>query len=107
MILTKTIKVKITKSNIYHYMNVGYMNISLGDIIDIPVELLTNGSHRIIKCKCDKCGKEKDIQFKNYIRYYNKWGTYKCRKCVDKERIKTILKQYNVLSPVKIKKKMK
>ena len=42
----------------------------------------------MIKCKCDgdDCNIEKDIMFKNYIRYNNEWGKYYCRKCSEFKR---------------------
>ena len=81
MIITKEIRVKITEQNINHFENLGYETI-LGEEISIPVELLTSGSHHRIRCKCDSCGIEKDVIYKNYIKYDNKWGDYKCRKCL-------------------------
>lgn len=99
MIITKEIKVKITEQNINHYENLGY-DPSLGQEILIPVELLTSGSHHKIRCKCDSCGIEKDVLYKNYIKYDNKWGDYKCRKCSESKRKESLKKSLGVEYPI-------
>ena len=42
MILTREIEIKINESNYQYYDDLGY-DISIGEIIVIPVELLPNG----------------------------------------------------------------
>lgn len=109
MILTREVKIKINESNFVYYDNLGYQ-ISIGEIVTIPVELLSKGSHRKIICKCDKCGIEKNVIFKNYVKYDNKWGEYYCRKCSEYKRKKSLRKNYGVDYPIqnlKIKEKMK
>ena len=75
MIITREIEIKINESNFQYYEDLGY-DTSIGEIIKIPVELMSKGSHYKITCKCDKCGVEKKDIFKNYIKYDNKWGEY-------------------------------
>lgn len=103
MILTREIEVKINESNFGYYENLGY-DPSLGELIKIPVELLSKGSHFKIKCKCDQCGVEKEVIFKNYIKYGNKWGEYHCRKCSEKKRKETLRKNLGVDYPIQNKK---
>ena len=83
MILTREILVKITESNFGYYEELGYDG-TLGENLVIPIELLTSGSHYKINCKCDKCGVVKEVIFKNYVKYGNRWGDYFCRKCSEK-----------------------
>ena len=99
MIITKEIRVKITEQNINHFENLGYET-ALGEEISIPVELLTSGSHHRIRCKCDSCGIEKDVIYKNYIKYDNKWGDYKCRKCSESKRKESLKKSLGVEYPI-------
>jgi hypothetical protein len=99
MIITKEIRVKITEQNINHFENLGYETI-LGEEISIPVELLTSGSHHRIRCKCDSCGIEKDVIYKNYIKYDNNWGEYKCRKCSESKRKESLKKSLGVEYPI-------
>jgi hypothetical protein len=109
MILTREITVKISEMNFSYYENLGY-EISLGEELIIPIELLSKGSHYKIKCKCDSCGLEKDVIFKNYIKYDNNWGEYFCRKCSESKRKKTLRANLGVDYPIqneKILKKMK
>jgi hypothetical protein len=109
MILTREITIKINESNFLYYENLGY-EISLGEKLIIPIDLLSKGSHYKIMCKCDSCGVEKDVIFKNYIKYGNKWGEYFCRKCSEYKRKKTLRENLGVDYPIqneKIFKKMK
>jgi hypothetical protein len=104
MIITREITIKITESNFQYYENLGY-DMSIGENILLPIELLSKGSHYKIKCKCDSCGIEKDVIYKNYIKYDNNWGEYKCRKCSEKKRKETLQKSYGVENISKKKKK--
>jgi hypothetical protein len=106
MILTREIVVKINEANFSYYENLGYEEITIGEELIIPVELLSKGSHFKIKCKCDDCGIEKDVIFKNYIKYDNKWGEYFCRKCSESKRKKTLRKNFGVDYPIQNKKVM-
>lgn len=103
MILTREIEIKISESNFQYYEDLGY-DLSIGEIIKIPIELMSKGSHYKIKCKCDTCGLEKDVIFKNYIKYDNKWGDYFCRKCSETKRKKTLRENFGVDYPIQNKK---
>jgi hypothetical protein len=108
MILTREINVKINESNYSYYEDLGY-DVSIGETISIPVELLSLGSHFKITCKCDNCGIEKQVIFKNYVKYDNNWGDYKCRKCSENKRKKSLQDKYGVDYPIQnkeIKKKI-
>lgn len=110
MILTREINIKINESNFQYYENLGY-DVILGESITIPVELLSKGSHHKIKCKCDSCSIEKEVIYKNYLKYDNKvWGEYYCRKCSENKRKETLRKNYGVDYPIQneiVLKKMK
>jgi hypothetical protein len=102
MIISREIKVKITDHNYQYYDDLGY-DTTIGEHIVIPVELLPKGSHHKIKCKCDGCGLEKDVIFKNYLKYGNVFGEYSCRKCSEEKRKKTLRKNYGVDYPIQNK----
>ncbi len=99
MILTREIDIKINESNFHYYENFGY-DISIGETITIPIELLSRGSHHKIKCKCDKCGIEKDVIYKNYSKYKIEWGQYFCRKCSEYKRKETLRENHGVDYPI-------
>ena len=103
MILTREIHIKITESNYPYYENLGY-DVTIGEELIIPVELLSKGSQHRIECKCDICGTVKEVIFKNYIKYDNEWGEYKCRKCSEDKRKKSLNKKYGVDYPIQNKK---
>lgn len=105
MILTREIKIKINESNFSYYENLGY-EITLGEELLIPIELLSKGSHYKIKCKCDGCSVEKEVIFKNYNKYGNRWGEYFCRKCSEIKRKKSLREKFGVDYPIQNKKIM-
>lgn len=104
MILTREINIKINESNYQYYIDLGYDDFSIGETIVIPIELMSKGSHYKISCKCDGCGVEKDVIFKNYVKYDNKWGDYFCRKCSEKKRKETLRRNFGVDYPIQNKK---
>lgn len=103
MILSREINVKITESNYNYYDDLGY-DVYISEEIVIPVELLPKGSHYKIKCKCDNCGIEKEVIYKNYLKYDNDWGDYYCRRCSEVKRKETLRKNFGVDYPIQNKK---
>ena len=106
MIITREITIRITEANYQYYADLGYDDILIGEDLIIPVELLSKGSHFKIKCKCDgdNCTIEKEVIFKNYVKYNNKWGEYFCRKCSEIKRIKSLRDNHGVDYPIQNKK---
>jgi hypothetical protein len=103
MILTREIIIKINESNFSYYEELGYEDVCIGETIIIPIELLSTGSHYKIDCKCDTCGLVKEVIFKNYVKYGNRWGEYFCRKCSEKKRKETLQKNHGVEYPIQNK----
>lgn len=103
MILTREIVIRISESNYQYYEDMGYET-CLGEEIIIPIELLSKGSHHKINCKCDGCGKEKEVLFKNYVKYDNMWGEYFCRKCSENKRKKSLRASHGCDYPIQNKK---
>ena len=103
MILTREIKVKINESNFQYFEDLGY-DISIGDEILIPIELLSKGSHHKIECQCDGCGTKKEVIYKNYIKYKKEnWGEYLCRKCSEPKRKESLQKKWGCDYPIQNK----
>ena len=102
MILTREILIKINESNYSYYEELGY-DVSIGETLEIPIELLSTGSHYKITCKCDGCGVEKEVIFKNYVKYDNRWGEYFCRKCSEYKRKATLKQNWGVEYPIQNK----
>jgi len=102
MILTREILIKINESNYSYYEELGY-DVTIGETLEIPIELLSTGSHYKIECKCDGCGIQKEVIFKNYVKYDNRWGEYFCRKCSEYKRKATLKENYGVEYPIQNK----
>ena len=106
MIITREIAIKINESNFQYYENLGY-DITIGEDLNIPVELLSKGSHFKIICECDFCRIQKQVVYKNYVKYDNTWGEYSCRKCSEVKRKESLQKKWGVDYPIQNKKLMK
>lgn len=102
MILTREASIKINESNYSYYEELGY-DVTIGEKLIIPIELLSAGSHQKLSCQCDGCNCIKDVIFKNYIKYGNKWGEYYCRKCSESKRKKSLNLNYGVDYPIQSK----
>ncbi len=103
MILTDKVYVKVNESNYEYYSELRFLkfDITLGETIIVPPALLSTGSHYKITCKCDDCGAEKDIMYKNYLKYKNEnWGDYTCRKCSEDKRKKSLKDSIGVEYPI-------
>lgn len=77
MIINNTVKVKIGSKNINHFINLNY-NCTIGNIIEIDTTDLMNNSKVMIIAKCDICGKEKQIEYRSYIKNTSKYPEYCC-----------------------------
>jgi hypothetical protein len=99
MILTREIEITINESNSSYYEELGY-EVYFGETIIIPVELLSYGSQIKILCRCDGCQITKEVMFKNYVKYGNRWGEYYCRKCSEVKRKATLKENYGVDYPI-------
>lgn len=100
MILTKSITVTIHPNNMRYYKNLGYNEIGVGDEIEVEVKKIKKGSHSIIRCKCDKCGIEKEMGYRDYLSYNNEtFGEYFCRKCSQFRLEETNVKKYGKKYP--------
>ena len=104
MIITKEVNIKINHTNINYYKNLGY-SIKTSDVITVPVEKLSKGSHAIIKVSCDECGKEREYMYGRYLKFLekNKYYKYFCNKCIIKCRDENNLEKYGVKSTMQIK----
>ena len=92
MLLTKTVKVKITSPYVKKYQALGY-DCKVGDEIDVKVEDLSSGNHAKVEVLCDYC--KENISVKQYSAYLNARKYVKkdcCKKC---QSLKT--KEVNLL----------
>lgn len=85
MIITKTVDIKIINHNIKHYQNLGY-NVNYKDIITIPPEHLSIGSHVKIEVKCQECGSLRNVKYQDYYKMIKNHKYYSCNKCKNKQK---------------------
>ena len=92
------IRVKITRRNYEHYHGLGY-DVQCKDIIMVPPEHLTVGSHDQVLVICDICGKPMEREFKTYITH-RKYGIDTCAKCKTEKNKITNTEKYGCENPM-------
>jgi len=97
MIITTVIDVKITKRNIIHFRNLGYV-CKLKDTITITPDHLTKGSHQKIKVQCTNCGTQREHTYKIYLQCLKSNNIYVCKKCSAIKNEMTCITRYGVLN---------
>jgi hypothetical protein len=96
MILTKEIKVELTKFNYHHYKRIGY-DTDNKEFIMVRIEDVGNRTPTKIDVKCDLCGKEKNINYRKYSDNISKYNIYTCsNKCAMFKNEMTNLEKYGV-----------
>ena len=104
MILDKKVEVKISPVNYRHYKELGY-DVVCGEKLNVKLEDLTFGSKSLVNVKCDVCGNEKKLCYKEYIKNTKNFiEPYCCNiKCAVEKTKKTCLKKYGVENPAQNK----
>ena len=94
IIKDQILKIKITAKNIRYYRSLGYQCRPL-DVISVPLQDLSAGSHCEVTIKCDNCGK---LFTRPYYRYFNCHDEILgdlCRSCCSKKTKRTTREKYN------------
>jgi len=68
MILTEKVEIKASNQNFDYYKNLGY-DVEFGKELLVSINHLPMGSHYVILARCDRCGKERSIQYRGYKGY--------------------------------------
>ena len=93
VILEKEIEIQINSSFLIpHYKKLGY-DFEFRDKLIIPIKHLPKGSHIEITAICDKCGKEKRMMYKTYLKNTTN-GPYYCSTCNKIRKNKTMKEKY-------------
>lgn len=81
MIISNSVEVCITRSNYHHYKNLGYLDVTINNRINVKVSDLTKGSHSIIDVSCDYCGEIIKMEYRVYNRVHSNKNFYVCSRC--------------------------
>jgi len=94
MIISKNVKVKITKYNIKKFSKIKD-NLEIDKEYFFPIENFGHGSNYYIIAKCDYCNNEKEITIKNYYNNIKKQNKFSCsQKCGLLKAKETNLERY-------------
>lgn len=113
-LITDEVEVRIHPKTLQHYIDLGYdipkreacgstkrikeYVYNTNGYMTVKAKDLSRGSHIIIKCSCDKCGKESDIMFEVYYKNIKKNnGDYICLKCSQPKKIDTMVQTFGSL----------
>ena len=98
LIENQLIEVKVIGKTLSHYRALGY-NVNMFDVIMVPPNHLTTGSHSSVGIICDICGKEIDRPYKKYLQYHAA-GYDTCNQCNRIKRKNTCIEKYGVSNPM-------
>jgi hypothetical protein len=82
MILTKELEIKVQAPTLKYYRTLKY-DVSIGDIIIVPIKNIRKSSNLKIMVSCDECGISKECIYKAYNKQISKSidNKYRCIKC--------------------------
>lgn len=115
MIIDEYVEIRINAISKKHYSELGYKiptqinrkgNETLDNKTPIKVKItdLTNGSHATINVKCDFCGEEKQVVYKNYYNQsISKNEPYACEKCAYDKSKMNFLRDFGVENNMQLK----
>lgn len=96
------VKTKWTKQNKDHYEKLGYIFTKFNKCFEVKVEDLPYSSHITVKVICDNCLSERDMQWRDYLRYHSdKFGDL-CVKCCRVKTRDTCLSKYGKENPSQV-----
>ena len=100
LILPQIVKVRVNKKMRKYYREKGYEFEKYGDFIEVNVMDLYPGSHTKVKCNCDFCGKETEVEYRKYIKNKNNNKLLCCNNgsCKGKQIEDICMKKYNVIN---------
>jgi len=80
MLLTKLINITMNRGNLGYYNKVMLNKYKIGEIIEVPINLIPKSSYVVVDVLCDICKKESTTTYRNYNDCLN-YGFYSCGKC--------------------------
>ena len=85
-LVTEKLKIKWSTTSRQHYIGLGYNFTKIGDLFEVDVKDLSDGSCNIVQVGCDYCENIVDMQWRQYLSL--RGDTYCCPNCL-KHRKKT------------------
>lgn len=81
MLLTKEVTLKWHKNHRDYYESKGYIFTKIRDEFIVKTEDLHDVCTVRVNCKCDKCGRETNLEYRKYIENIKRNGHYQCTEC--------------------------
>ena len=88
------VEVMVSAKTLKHYTELGY-DVKRNDVILVPPEHLTRGSHAIVDVECDVCKKIIQKQYKQYLRGHT-YNMDACSECYAEKIKLSCLNKYGV-----------
>ena len=97
MLKSKKVSIIINKGNLPFYKKKLNKDLKIGDLIEINISELTNGSKVEVSAICDFCENELIIQYCLYNKSFIKNGTFACsKKCAAIRTKQVLMEKYGV-----------
>jgi hypothetical protein len=99
MILDEFVEVIINPKMYRFYTNLGY-SVNKGSKNKIKISDLSDGSVYKINCKCDICGSESKMEYRQYLKNVKSYNFYSCRRCTHIKTEITNMCKYGTKMPL-------
>lgn len=100
MILSKEIEIKVAPKNRLHYSKKLNKDLSIGEIIIVPINFLPEGTKVKIEVLCDYC--ESNISKVEYRELIKSTTKYACKKCWGLKMQDIFMEKYGVKNPFEV-----
>jgi hypothetical protein len=111
MLKSQEVSIVINKGNLPFYKKKLNKDLKIGDLIEINISELTNGSKIEVSAICDFCENELIIKYSLYNKSFIKNGTFACsKKCAAIRTKQVLMEKYgvsNISQVPEVKKKIK
>ena len=95
---TQMVKIRCNSKNQRHYINLGFVSIKPGDIVEVPAYELMPNSSALVNCVCDYCGQEYQTTYCIYKKSTSR-GKLACEQCKQLKREESFIEKFGVGSP--------
>ena len=103
-LIDEEVYILLNGKNVKYYENLGYkipkinngygrITIPKGTKIKVKIKDIPKGSHIKVKVKCDKCNEIHLVEYRQYIKQYNKNNNIFCLKCSYENRTNNVSKK--------------
>jgi len=102
MLKERKLNIKINNNMLNYYRKLN-KDVKIGDIIEVDIENVPQGTHNKVISICDKCEIEKIMEYRTYYNIMKNKNEYLCKKCSNERLKKILFDKYGVNHALQVK----